>query len=157
VRERHPDFRFRVIGPNPPKAVTDTKPEGVEVTGWVEDPREHLRAATMAAVPLRAGSGARLKILEAMALGRPVVSTTIGAEGIELTPGVEFECGDDPPAFAQAICRLIEDERRRVSIGLASRAVFEQSYSAEGAVTALLEFYDEVGLTPKPRLTGSDR
>lgn len=156
VRQRYPAFRFRVIGPNPPKAVTDTKPEGVEVTGWVEDPREHLRAATMAAVPLRAGSGARLKILEAMALGRPVVSTTIGAEGIEITPGVEFECADYPTAFAQAMCRLIEDQRRRVSIGLASRAVFEQSYSEEGAITALLDFYDGVGLAARPRLAARD-
>lgn len=150
VRQRHPDFQFRVIGSNPPKAVTAIKPEGVEVTGWVEDPREHLRAATMAAVPLRAGSGARLKILEAMALGRPVVSTTIGAEGIEITPGVEFECADDPPAFAEAMCRLIEDERRRVSIGLASRAIFQQNYSTDGAIAALLDFYDQVGIADKP-------
>lgn len=152
VRQQHPDFRFRVIGPHPPKPLTATIPDGVEVTGWVEDPREHLRAATMAAVPLRAGSGARLKILEAMALGRPVVSTTIGAEGIEITPGVEFECADDPTTFAQAICQLIEDERRRVSIGLASRAVFEQRYSEEGAITALLDFYDGIGVGAKPQL-----
>lgn len=144
VRRRHPNFRFRVIGPNPPRILTSRTQEGIEVTGWVDDPRQDLRAATMAVVPLRAGGGTRLKILEAMALGRPVVSTAIGAEGIEITPGIEFECADEPRGFAEAICGLIEDKDKRVSMGLAARGVAEQRYSWDSVVAAQLDAYDAV-------------
>jgi glycosyltransferase involved in cell wall biosynthesis len=82
---------------------------GVVFTGYVDDVRPHLARAQVVAVPLRAGGGTRLKILEAMAMRRPVVSTTLGAEGLELTPGEHLLVADRPDAFAACVVRLLQD------------------------------------------------
>jgi glycosyltransferase involved in cell wall biosynthesis len=145
VRERHPGFKLHVIGPQPPRLLINSKPAGVSIAGWVEDPRQWLREATMAVVPLRAGSGTRLKILEAMAVGRPVVSTTVGAEGIDIVPGRDFELADDAHGFAEAICRLIEDRGLLVKMASSGRAVAEQRYSWRHVLDALQRSHEDLG------------
>ena len=100
---------------------------GIIATGYVDDVRPYLARAEVVAVPLRAGGGTRLKILEAMAMARPVVSTTIGAEGLELTAGRHLVIADSPDTFADAVIRLLQrpGERRRMAAD-ARRAVLER-------------------------------
>ena len=108
IRAKLPGATFTAIGRNPSRRLLDLAgPErGIEFTGRVEDLRPHVQAARVFVVPLLSGSGTRLKILEAMAMGVPVVSTTIGAEGIDGVDGEHFRIADAPEAFAQAVLEL---------------------------------------------------
>lgn len=122
VRARCPDVTWTVIGRAPPKCLAG---EGIDVAGHVPDLEPYLAEAAVAIVPLLAGAGMRVKILDAWRHGLPVVSTTVGAEGIEVTPGENILIADDAPAFAEAVvevlrqpelaARLSEQGRRTVS------------------------------------------
>ena len=83
----------------------------------------------MYVVPLRAGGGTRLKIFEALAMARPVVSTTVGAEGLGIGPGRHYTCADEPRAFADAVVSLLRDPERRPQLGDAGRRLVETCYS----------------------------
>ena len=111
VRRAVPAARFAVVGARPPASVRRLAQDdpSIAVTGYVEDPRPFLEQAAALIVPVRAGGGMRVKILEALARGLPVVSTTIGYEGIALSPGEHLLVGDTPEAFAQALIRLLRD------------------------------------------------
>lgn len=109
VRARRPWARLSIVGARPTPAVAAmARHPGVAVYGSVPDVRPYLARAGIAIVPLRLGSGTRLKILEALAAHRPVVSTTLGAEGLELVHERDLLIADRPEAFATAICRLME-------------------------------------------------
>jgi glycosyltransferase involved in cell wall biosynthesis len=116
IKHAIPGVRFVVIGRNPPKSVLDLAKSDVSVTvtGSVEDVRPYLKECDLMVVPLLAGGGTRIKILEAMAMGVPVVSTTIGAEGLELESGRHLEIVDHADEFADITVSLLSDiERRR--------------------------------------------
>ena len=113
VRHRIPEARFRIVGRAPGPAVRNLASQTVEVTGTVDSVVPHLRRAAVVVVPLRIGGGTRLKILEAMAMGKAVVSTNIGAEGLNLRDGSEIILADQPSDFAAAIVRLMQNERER--------------------------------------------
>ena len=96
IRERFPSWKLVLVGANPAPAVLDLRSQpNIEVTGTVDDVRPFYRDALAAIVPLRTGGGTRLKILEAMAAGIPVVSTSLGAEGLAITPGQDIDIADD--------------------------------------------------------------
>ena len=99
------------------------------VSGTVDDVRPFVREAAVYVVPLRAGGGTRLKIFEALALEKAVVSTTVGAEGLALVPGREAIVADDPDEFARAVVSLLRDPRRREALGLAGRRLVESRYT----------------------------
>jgi sugar transferase (PEP-CTERM/EpsH1 system associated) len=101
---------------------------GVTVTGRVDDVRPYMRDAAVYIVPLRIGGGTRLKIFEAMAMGKAVVSTTVGAEGLPVTPGKHVLLADDPRTFARAVVRLLRDVGRRREIEAAARALVVERY-----------------------------
>jgi glycosyltransferase involved in cell wall biosynthesis len=101
----------------------------VRVTGRVEDVRPYVSKAAVYVVPLRAGGGTRLKIFEALAMGKAVVSTTVGAEGLPLIPGEHFIGADDPALFAGAVVSLVRDPARRRALGAAGRRLVEERYS----------------------------
>ncbi len=101
---------------------------GVTLTGFLEDVRPAVRGAAACVVPLRQGGGTRLKILEAMALGVPVVSTARGAEGLGVTDGEDILLADDPAAFAAAALRLMGDSALRARLGAAGRRLVESRY-----------------------------
>jgi glycosyltransferase involved in cell wall biosynthesis len=105
------------------------------LTGWVDDIRPYLAKGAVCIVPLRIGSGTRLKIFEAMAMGKAVVSTTIGAEGLPGRHGTELLLADSPDDFAQCVTMLLGDEALRRKIGTAARTLVETKYSW-GAVAA---------------------
>jgi glycosyltransferase involved in cell wall biosynthesis len=101
----------------------------VTFTGTVEDMSRYIRRAALSVVPLRIGSGTRLKILEASSYGVPVVSTSIGAEGLKFVNGSEILIADQPEDFAQAVARLLRDDELRDSLGAAAKIRVETDYS----------------------------
>jgi glycosyltransferase involved in cell wall biosynthesis len=112
LRDQRPQVNLTIVGRNPSPRVRSLadKDHRIAVTGQVPDVRPYIRSAAATIVPLRIGGGTRLKILESMAMGRPVVSTTIGAEGLNLTNGDGLIIADEPAAFAAATARLLADE-----------------------------------------------
>jgi glycosyltransferase involved in cell wall biosynthesis len=128
LRERQPNLRFTIVGRNPSPEVIALKSTDIDVTGTVPDVRPYYREAIAVVVPLRAGSGTRLKILEAMAAGVPVVSTTLGAEGLEARPGCELLIADAPSEMADAIVAVIQPAELRAKLIAAGRALVERRY-----------------------------
>jgi glycosyltransferase involved in cell wall biosynthesis len=125
IRERVPDATLSVVGRNPPAALVADLREGangIEVTGTVPDIRPYLERAAVVVVPLRVGGGTRLKIFEAMAMERPIVSTTIGAEGLPLEPGRDIVIADAAEDFAEQTVRLLEDPTASARIAHAGAA-----------------------------------
>lgn len=124
IKRAIPEVRFVVIGRNPPKSVLDLarSDASIAVTGSVEDVRPHLKECDLMVVPLLTGGGTRIKILEAMAMGVPVISTTIGAEGLELESGVHLEIADHADEFADLTTTLLEDSQRRRTLADAAYA-----------------------------------
>jgi polysaccharide biosynthesis protein PslH len=113
VRAQFPSAIFQIVGRNPHPSVKQLASESVEVTGTVPSVAEYLRAATLVVVPLRIGGGTRLKIFEAMATGRALVSTTIGAEGLAVENGRDLILANDATAFAEAVVLLLRDTELR--------------------------------------------
>jgi len=95
-------------------------------------------------VPLRVGSGTRLKIVEGMAMGKAIVSTTLGAEGIDATPGQDILIADDPAAFAAAVIRLLDEPPLAAQIGVAARKLAVDRYSWSAAALQLERFFGNV-------------
>ncbi|HVA62086.1 MAG TPA: glycosyltransferase [Terriglobales bacterium] len=131
IRAEQPAVKFVVAGRNPPRALVEglAGRTEIEFTGAVAAMEPYLQAATLAVVPLRLGSGTRIKILEACAAGRAVVSTTMGAEGLELRNGGEIALADGPTDFARQVILLLRDRRRREAMAAAGRAAVSQRYS----------------------------
>src|SRR5688500_7555214 len=130
VRAEIPGATFTVVGRNPTARVRELgERAGITVTGTVDDVRPFIAAAEVYVVPLRAGGGTRLKIFEALAMARPVVSTTVGAEGLGIGPGRHYVAADDPGAFAAAVVSLLRDPVRRRTIGEAGRQLVETCYA----------------------------
>jgi glycosyltransferase involved in cell wall biosynthesis len=118
IRRRRPECRVAIVGRRPPAHIAaEAKDPLITITGTVPDVRPFLWESAVSIVPLRVGGGTRLKIFEAMAAGTPVVSTTIGAEGLPVRHGEEICIADAPDRFAAECLRLLEDteERRRMS------------------------------------------
>jgi len=118
-----PDARFQIVGRNPHPRVRRLASSSVEVTGTVATVTDYLRFATVVIVPLRIGGGTRLKIFEAMAMAKAMVSTSIGAEGLDVTDGRDLLIADDVQSFAAAILRLLRDPRLRQSYEQAAAAL----------------------------------
>ena len=118
VRSRHPDVRFVMVGARPGEAVRALhNGTDVVVAGSVPDLEPYYRRAALVVVPMRLGGGTRIKVLEALAYGKAVVATSVGAEGLSLAPGEALEIADGPEAFADACVRLLGDAgaRRRLA------------------------------------------
>jgi polysaccharide biosynthesis protein PslH len=129
IRAAQPDITLSIVGRAPTPAVQRLAQEnGIDVTGRVEDVRPHVAAAQVYVVPLRIGGGTRLKIFEAMSMAKAVVSTTIGAEGLPVTPDRDIVLADEPARFADAVVQLIRDRERRQRIERAARRLVVQKY-----------------------------
>jgi polysaccharide biosynthesis protein PslH len=144
IAEVHLDARCKIIGGKAPSSLQNLRGPRVELTGFVSDLRPHLAAAAAVVVPLRLGGGTRLKIVEAMAMGKAVVSTTLGAEGIEAIPGRDLLIEDEPADFAGAVNRLLADPDLPARIGQSARRLVVQRYSWSGAAQALEGFYRRI-------------
>jgi polysaccharide biosynthesis protein PslH len=113
IKAEIPQARFRIVGRNPDRRVQKWASNSIEVTGRVPSVVEHLRQSAAVIVPLRIGGGTRLKIYEAMATGKAVVSTTVGAEGLDVHHGRDILLADDARSFAQAVIMLLRDSELR--------------------------------------------
>ena len=145
VRAQLPQARLTIVGRDPVPAVTALQSEpGVVVTGGVRSIDRYFARAAVVAAPLASGGGTRLKILDALAAGRPVVSTTVGAEGLDLTPGEHYILADGSARFAAEVVRLLRDQDERRRLGRAGRQAVESRYGwgaiAERLSNALSEF-----------------
>lgn len=130
IRAEVPDVSFTVVGRNPTARVRALAEQpGIFITGTVDDVRPSIAEGSVYVVPLRAGGGTRLKIFEALAMAQPVVSTTVGAEGLGLEPGRHFVAADDPGDFANSVIELLRDPVRRLALGDAGRELVEACYS----------------------------
>jgi glycosyltransferase involved in cell wall biosynthesis len=133
IRAEIPDASLAIVGRTPTPAVKKLAEEhGVTVTGRVDDVRPYMKEAAVYIVPLRIGGGTRLKIFEAMAMGKAVVSTTVGAEGLPVTDGEHVRLADEPAAFARAVVHLMRDldERRRIEAAARALVVARYDWSA---------------------------
>lgn len=129
VRRDVPDVSLTVVGRNPSARLRQAaEAAGAVVTGTVDDVRPYVAEAAACIVPLRVGGGTRLKIFEALAMEKAVVSTTVGAEGLPLTPGEHFVQADEPADFARDVVALLRDPERRRRLGAAGRALVEARY-----------------------------
>jgi len=138
----YPELRLRLVGRGdrairhllPPGPVEKT---GIEVTGPVDDARAEIAQAMIVVAPLRAGSGTRLKIIEAWAAARCVVATPLAAEGLGARDGVDIALAPDAAGFAAAVVRLLDDSAERQRLAAGGRRTFEDNYSWESAWRSL--------------------
>ena len=145
IQEKVPDVRFSIVGGNPSGRVQKlAERDGVVVTGRVPEIKPYFAEATVFVVPLRIGSGTRLKILEALAMGKAIVSTTVGAEGLDLKDGEEIFIADEPIAFADAVTRLLMDSELRRRIGENGRARVERDYDWRSIGEKLYGVYTKI-------------
>src|SRR4029077_19745479 len=117
---------------------------GVHVTGTVEDVRPYVERAAVYVVPLRIGGGSRLKILEALAMGGAVVSTSVGAEGLDVEHDHHILLADDPRVFAESVLRLLNDPRRCLALAVEGRRLVEQSYGWDALADKMAGFIQEI-------------
>jgi polysaccharide biosynthesis protein PslH len=143
VRAGNAAVKFFAVGSRPPAAIAQLGQSvgGVEVTGYVADLEPILARSGVLVVPLRSGSGMRVKILEAFARGIPVVSTTIGVEGIEARPGEHLLVADNPKGFAEAVLSLLRDPVLAERVARAGRRLVEERYDWRRALSGLDEVY----------------
>jgi glycosyltransferase involved in cell wall biosynthesis len=152
VLQRFPDMNFAIAGIEPPPEILALgRHPGVKVLGQVQDVRPCLQQSVLSVCPMRTGAGAKNKVLESLALGTPVVATSLGIEGLELEPGNEVLVADTPEAFAAHIVRLVEDRNWRNQLSRQGRRRMEESYGWEVVLTKLHESVDAVtGERKKP-------
>jgi len=130
IKIKLPDVKLTVVGRNPAPALVDLSKEDPSLifTGRVDDVRPYMETAAAYIVPLRIGGGTRLKIYEAMAMEKPLISTTIGAEGLPLTNGVELLLADEPATFADAVVRVLSDEAYANELGQRAATVVRENF-----------------------------
>jgi glycosyltransferase involved in cell wall biosynthesis len=145
VRAARPDVGLDVIGARPPREIRALagRGSGIHVAGYVADPTANLERAAVVIVPVQAGSGMRVKILTALAQALPVVSTTVGCEGIAVEPGVHLLVADDPADFAGATLRLLGDRAAADQLGANGRRLMEDRYDYRQVYPPLDRIYEQ--------------
>jgi len=130
IKSKVPDVTLTVVGRNPAPALVDLSKEdpSLIITGRVDDVRPYMENAAAYIVPLRIGGGTRLKIFEAMAMEKPLISTRIGAEGLPLTNGVELLLADEPATFADAVVRVLNDDGYAKELGQRAATVVRENF-----------------------------
>ena len=146
IKEQIKDIKFIIVGVNPAKKVIRLgKIEGVGVTGFVDDPYEYLEKAKVVVAPLRVAAGIQNKILEAMALGKTVATTSLGAAGIAGgVNGKHFVIADTEEEMASRILELIENKNQRENIGRNARKLVEEKYRWSSIKKILLKEIEEI-------------
>ncbi len=159
LQQRRPDLRFVIVGSRPaPEVVELANQPGITVTGTVEDLRPHYRNAVMVVVPVRVASGTRLKVLEAMAAGVPVISTSLGAEGLAVTPGKDILIADTPAEIINTAAALHQDTTtwRELTANALRLVQVEYDWSVIGE--RLERVYTELlARRPDANVVGADR
>jgi glycosyltransferase involved in cell wall biosynthesis len=145
VRRSCPAAALTIVGDGEEDDLQRFRRPGIVVTGRVPDVRPYLAGAAVTVVPVRIGGGTRLKVVEALAMGKAVVSTTLGCEGLAIRSGEHVLLADDAQSFAAAITRLLDDPQEGSRLGLAGRSLVVERYSWAHACSRLEELYDSIG------------
>jgi sugar transferase (PEP-CTERM/EpsH1 system associated) len=157
VREVFPDARFVVVGSRPSRSVrelAETVP-GVRVTGFVEDVREFIGAADVCVVPLRIARGIQNKVLEGMAMGKPVVTTREGFEGIEASPGRDLRVAGNASDFAGHVIDFLTHPEKRLECGARAREFVERNHSWDRNLAFLETLFSRSDSSKAPQSTPS--
>jgi len=142
IKTQVPDVHFYIVGQKPTQRLRPLAEDpAVTITGYVDEVQPYIAEAAVYAVPLRIGGGTRLKIMEAMALGKAIVSTSLGCEGYPVTSGRELVMADTPQDFARCVVELLGDTRRRAELGLTGRRFVEERYDWRAIVPRLERVY----------------
>ena len=151
IREAYPSAIMHVIGMNAPKSLEEiaSRDARVKLHGFVPDVRPYFQAATVAICPVRDGGGTRIKILDALALAMPIVSTTVGCEGIDVTPESDLLVADTPAEFARQIGRVFDDRALRAKLGENGRRLAVSRYSWDVLARQLNAAYEGVQETDR--------
>jgi len=147
VLAEEPGAHLTIIGKNPPPDFLEQAEQDAQhlrVTGYVEELDPYLAEAAIMVVPVRAGGGMRVRILEAFARGMPVVTTTVGLEGIDAQDGQEVIVRDDPVSFAQAVVDLLRHPERQAQLAEAGRRLAVDRYDWQAALKTLDGVYDQI-------------
>ena len=153
IKQGCPGVTLEVVGRNPSRKLQALaeREKSLRLTGWVDDIRPFVARSSVCIVPLRIGGGTRLKIFEAMAMGKAVVSTTVGAEGLPVRAGDNLLLADTPSDFARSVVSLLRDANERKRLGTAARALVQERYSwakvAEGFARTLQDVIDSSART----------
>ena len=156
VQKHRPDVRLTVVGRGSEADVKALRRREVDATGEVPDVRPYLQGAEIVVVPIRMGSGTRLKVVEGLAMGKPVVSTTLGCEGVNVRDGEHLLIGDTAAAFAMQIVHLFEHPQVGEALGRAGRELTGREYSWDYAGERLEQVYQQLSLPcskPRDRVT----
>ena len=144
ISRMHPDASLHLVGRNPDPRLRAISTPGITVTGEVEDMLPYLQAATVYVAPLTTGAGTRTKLLEAMAVGLPIVTSSVGIEGIEAVVNRDVVIADDSPKTIAAVRRLLETPAERHRLGAAARELAEQRYDWSRCLAPLESLYSEL-------------
>ncbi|RLD73950.1 MAG: hypothetical protein DRI87_02480, partial [Bacteroidetes bacterium] len=144
ISEALPDVKLYLAGREMPEWAWQLNLKNVEVVGEVPDAYEFMKSKTISIAPLFSGSGIRIKIIESMALGRAVISTTIGAEGINYTNNENILIADDKQSFFEAVKVLYEDKQKAKETGRKARQLILDQHNNNLLVSKMVEFYREV-------------
>ena len=142
VLRQVPELNWIVVGKHPPAAMQQSS--AIELAGFVEDVRPFYDRAQVLVVPLLSGSGTKLKVIEGLARGMPIVTTTIGAEGLAVEHGTNIFVSDDPQAFGRHVVELLQDASLRSQVGAKARMLAEQLYDWQVIGSIHKDFYHQV-------------
>jgi glycosyltransferase involved in cell wall biosynthesis len=134
IQKAIPGFTLDLLGLNPPPVLRKKANDSVRVLGYIDDIRPHIAQAGVYVVPLHVGSGIRIKILEAMSMGIPVVSTSVGCEGIPGKNGTDFMIADSAEEFAHAVIKILSDPAYGANMGNSARQFIEEHFNWDRAV-----------------------
>lgn len=149
VAKRNPDLQLNLAGRNMSKWLLKLKKKNVNIFGEVPDAKEFVKNNDIAIVPLLSGSGIRIKIIESMAMGKTVITTMVGAEGIQYSEYENIIIADSPGKMVEVICKIIKEPDEAQRIGWNARRLVEDIYDNKKIIERLLIFYDEIGMKKK--------
>jgi len=141
VRKQIPGVTLHIVGRGGEGALAKAGAKGTTVTGYVRDVRPYIHNSSVCVVPLRVGAGIRIKILEALAMGKAVVSTRVGCEGINVESGRNISIADSPQMFAEATIELLRNSALRRKLGAEGRKLIEREYTWDEIGPRLADMY----------------
>ena len=144
IRKKRPDVKFYIVGQNPPSSIRNLACDHVVVTGFVDDIQREYLKSSVAVSPVRFGAGTLNKVLEPLALGVPVVATSVGTQDLQLVDGKDIFIADDPERFAGAVCRILENRDLRDRIGKSAQERVRTTWSWENIAHRLQEIYRDL-------------
>ncbi len=152
VLKKIPGVKLYIVGSQPPKNLLKRASHNIIITGYVEDVRPYMQKASVYVVPLRMGGGTRLKVVEAMAVNKPIVTTSIGCEGIDVQDGESLLVRDKPSSFADAIVELLNDKQKRERLAACGYEIARTRYDWSIISRRMEECYEEIVHRNKPHV-----